>query len=150
MRISVRSPYNKALSTYVIIIIKRISRVPIYRTRWQHRVLNNNHTHTYTHTHTRTHTHTQKHTHNNHDEQSYTAYYDTASYHYTAWHMLCVHWIQPCTSLLKFSLNINYTTQGKNTQQARKAIYSTHSTCIHVLKCDCNIIFFISTYFIIF
>ena len=34
-------------------IIKRISRAPVYCTRWEHRVLydntNNKHTHTYTH-----------------------------------------------------------------------------------------------------
>ena len=40
------------------IIIKRISRVPIYHTRWQDRVLYNNHTHTRTHTRMYTHTHT--------------------------------------------------------------------------------------------
>ena len=41
---------------YLIIIIKRISRVPIYHTRWQHRALYNNTNHTHTHTHkTRTH-----------------------------------------------------------------------------------------------
>ena len=40
---------NKRL---VIIIIKRISRAPIYHTRWQHRVLYNNTNHTHTHTHT--------------------------------------------------------------------------------------------------
>ena len=37
-----------------IIIIKRISRVPIYHTRWQHRALNTNHTRTRAHTHTHT------------------------------------------------------------------------------------------------
>ena len=39
---------------WCIIIIKRISRAPIYHTRWQHRALynNTNHTHTHTHTHT--------------------------------------------------------------------------------------------------
>ena len=63
----------------IIIIIKRISRVPIYRTRWEHRALYNNsndrhkqtdrHTHIRTHTHshmhanTHTHTYTHKHTH---------------------------------------------------------------------------------------
>ena len=35
-----------------IIIIKRISRAPIYHTRWQHRALYNNTNHTHTHTHT--------------------------------------------------------------------------------------------------
>ena len=41
----------------IIIIINRISRAPIYHTRWQHRVLCSNtnppppHTHTHTHTH---------------------------------------------------------------------------------------------------
>ena len=41
-------------SESLIIIIKRISRAPIYHTRWQHRALysNTNHTHTHTHTHT--------------------------------------------------------------------------------------------------
>ena len=45
----------------LIIITKRISRGPIYHTRWQHRVLynNTNHTHTHARTHARTHTHTQ-------------------------------------------------------------------------------------------
>ena len=33
-------------------IIKRISRAPIYHTRWQHRALYNNTNHTHTHTHT--------------------------------------------------------------------------------------------------
>ena len=33
----------------IIIIIKRISRAPIYHTRWQHRVLYNNTNHTHTH-----------------------------------------------------------------------------------------------------
>ena len=39
------------------IIIKRISRVPIYHTRWQHRALynNTNQTHTHEHMHARTH-----------------------------------------------------------------------------------------------
>ena len=36
--------------TAVIIIIKKISRVPIYHTRWQHRALYNNTIHTHTHT----------------------------------------------------------------------------------------------------
>ena len=35
----------------IIIIIKRISRTPIYHTRWQHRALYNNTNHTHTHTH---------------------------------------------------------------------------------------------------
>ena len=47
----------------IIIIIKRISRVPIYRTRWEHRALYNNNTHTHTHTHTHTNTHTRTHAH---------------------------------------------------------------------------------------
>ena len=51
----------------IIIIIKRISRAPIYHTRWQHRALYNNtnhtHTHTHTHMHARTHAHTRTHTH---------------------------------------------------------------------------------------
>ena len=38
----------------IIIIIKRISRAPIYHTRWQHRALSNNTNHTHTHTHTHT------------------------------------------------------------------------------------------------
>ena len=48
-----------------IIIIKRISRAPIYHTIWQRRVLynNTNHTHTHARTHTRTHTNTHTHTH---------------------------------------------------------------------------------------
>ena len=37
----------------IIIIIKRISRAPIYRTRWEHRVLFNNTSNTLTRTHTR-------------------------------------------------------------------------------------------------
>ena len=44
----------------IIIIIKRISRAPIYHTRWQHRVLYNNTNHTHTHTHTHTHSHTHR------------------------------------------------------------------------------------------
>ena len=60
----------------LIIIIKRISRAPIYHTRWQHRTLynNTNHTHTHTgmhartHTHARVHTYTHKHTHTVSDE----------------------------------------------------------------------------------
>ena len=62
----------------IIMIIKRISRVPIYCTMWEHRVLynitNNTHTHTHTlslslslclslshaHTHTHLHTHVRK------------------------------------------------------------------------------------------
>ena len=36
----------------IIIIIKRISRAPIYHTKWQHRALYNNTNHTHTHTHT--------------------------------------------------------------------------------------------------
>ena len=39
----------------IIIVIKRISRAPIYHTRWQHRALYNNTNHTHTHTHTHTH-----------------------------------------------------------------------------------------------
>ena len=46
----------------IIIIIKRISRAPIYHTRWQHRTLYNYTNHTHTHMHTRTHTHTYTHT----------------------------------------------------------------------------------------
>ena len=33
---------------WIIIIIKRISRAPIYHTRWQHRALYNNTNHTHT------------------------------------------------------------------------------------------------------
>ena len=51
----------------IIIIIKKISRAPIYHTRWQHRALYNNtnctHTHTHTHTHSRAHTHMHTHSH---------------------------------------------------------------------------------------
>ena len=39
----------------IIIIIKRISRAPIYHTKWQHRALYNNTNHTHAHTHTHTH-----------------------------------------------------------------------------------------------
>ena len=42
--------------TYALIIIKRISRPPIYHTRWQHRALYNNTNHTHARTHARTHT----------------------------------------------------------------------------------------------
>ena len=38
-----------------IIIIMRISRAPMYHTRWEHRTLYNNVNHTHTHTHTHTH-----------------------------------------------------------------------------------------------
>ena len=38
----------------IIIIIKRISRAPIYHTKWQHRALYNNTNHTHAHTHTLT------------------------------------------------------------------------------------------------
>ena len=41
-------------------MIKRIFRVPIYHTRWQHRALYNNDNHTRTHAHTHTHTHTHR------------------------------------------------------------------------------------------
>ena len=37
-------------SPSLIIIIKRISRAPIYHTRWQHKALYNNNNHTHTHT----------------------------------------------------------------------------------------------------
>ena len=47
----------------IIIIIIRISRAPIYHTRWQHRVLYNNTNHTHTHMHARTHAHAHTHTH---------------------------------------------------------------------------------------
>ena len=42
----------------IIIIIKRISRVPIYRARWEHRALYNNTNNTHARTHARTHAHT--------------------------------------------------------------------------------------------
>ena len=42
----------------LIIIIKRISRAPIYHTKWQHRALYNNTNHTHARTRTHTHTHT--------------------------------------------------------------------------------------------
>ena len=48
-----------------IIRIKRISRAPLYRTRWEHKALyNNTHTHMHALTHTRMHarTHTRTHT----------------------------------------------------------------------------------------
>ena len=47
-------PEAQMFCNIIIIIIKRISRAPIYHTRWQHRALynNSNHTHTRTHTHT--------------------------------------------------------------------------------------------------
>ena len=59
------------MAQYYNIIIKRISRAPIYHTRWQHRALYNNTNHTlththiciHTHTHARMHTHTHRHTH---------------------------------------------------------------------------------------
>ena len=41
----------KVLCTIIIIIMK-ISRAPVYHTRWQHRALYNNTNHTHTHTHT--------------------------------------------------------------------------------------------------
>ena len=46
------------VTVIIIIIIKRISRAPIYHTKWQHRALYNNTNHTHAHTHTHTHTHT--------------------------------------------------------------------------------------------
>ena len=42
--------------TIIIILIKKISRAPIYCTKWEHRALYNN-TPTNTPTHTHTHTH---------------------------------------------------------------------------------------------
>ena len=56
-------PVYELVRIIIIIIIKRISRVPIYHTRWQHRALynNTNHTHTRRHTHTHTHTHARMH-----------------------------------------------------------------------------------------
>ena len=49
----------------IIIILKRICRVSIYLTRWEHRALynNTNNTHTRTHAHTHTRTRTHAHTH---------------------------------------------------------------------------------------
>ena len=49
----------------MILIIKRISRAPIYLTRWEYRALCNstNNTHTHTHAHARTRTRTHTHTH---------------------------------------------------------------------------------------
>ena len=46
-----------------IIIIKRISRAPIYHTRWQHKALydNTNHTHIHARTHARARAHTRTH-----------------------------------------------------------------------------------------
>ena len=52
----------------IIIIIKRISRAPIYHTRWQHRALYSNTNHTHTHTHARTHARAHTHTHTVSDE----------------------------------------------------------------------------------
>ena len=52
---------SDVLNPKQIIIIKRISRAPIYHTRWQHRALYNNTNHTHTHAHIRTHTHTRTH-----------------------------------------------------------------------------------------
>ena len=43
----------------IIIIINRISRVPIYHTRWEHRALYNSTHNTHARTHRRTHTHTR-------------------------------------------------------------------------------------------
>ena len=48
--------YKLILLFYIIvIIIKRICRAPIYRTKWEHRVLYNNTNNNNTHTHARTH-----------------------------------------------------------------------------------------------
>ena len=41
----------------------RISRAPIYRTRWEHRALYNTHIHTPTHTHARARAHARTHAH---------------------------------------------------------------------------------------
>ena len=56
--------YEIYITIILIILIKRISRAPIYHTRWQHRALYNNTNYTHTHTthtcvcaHTHTHTH---------------------------------------------------------------------------------------------
>ena len=43
---------HTSLLLIIIIIIKRISRAPIYHTKWQHRALYNNTNHTHAHTHT--------------------------------------------------------------------------------------------------
>ena len=56
------------MAQYYNIIIKRISRAPIYHTRWQHRALYNNTNLTLTHTHICIHTHTHAHTHTVSDE----------------------------------------------------------------------------------
>ena len=47
---------HTSLLLIIIIIIKRISRAPIYHTRWQHRALYNNTNHTHAHAHTHPHT----------------------------------------------------------------------------------------------
>ena len=62
MFLSTTATLHYLIIIITIIIIKRISRAPIYHTRWQHRVLynNTNHTHTRTRTHTHTHAHTQR------------------------------------------------------------------------------------------
>ena len=44
-------PKPKIPFKFIIISIKRISRAPIYRTRWEHRALYNNTNHTHAHTH---------------------------------------------------------------------------------------------------
>ena len=54
---------SRNMLSLIIIIIKRISRPSICRTRWEHRALYNNTNHTHTRTHARTHTRTDVRTH---------------------------------------------------------------------------------------
>ena len=54
---------SSAVKETVIIIIKKISRAPIYCTRCEHRALYNNTNNTHTHTHTHTHMNSCMHTH---------------------------------------------------------------------------------------
>ena len=49
---------TSAICSNVIIIKKRISRAPIYRSRWEHRALCNDTNNTHRHACTCTHTHT--------------------------------------------------------------------------------------------
>ena len=62
MFLSTTATLHYLIIIITIIIIKRISRAPIYHTRWQHRVLynNTNHTHIHKHAHAHTHTHTHR------------------------------------------------------------------------------------------
>ena len=50
IKLGVKIPWDLKVLCTIIIIIMRISRAPVYHTRWQHRALynNTNHTHTYT------------------------------------------------------------------------------------------------------